>query len=385
MWWFDGAGDWNITASISDNASLYGKNDSITLYVAATTGFEISPGNLSWNAFPVGSTNQTSINDPLILNNTGNQPVGNATGTSNISINATNLLGELDNSYKLFASNFSVATITDGLCSGTACVECGGGFAGNFSAGIYANVTNATLPKGNYSKEDGTTGKEQLYFCLRIVGRELKDQPYSTKGEGLWTIRIFLVAFIPAKRKKRKARLRDDRLLDAMNIIVDELKKKYSLNKKELLQKLIDELREKYSVGEKEILDIIKLGEQMTIPITIFSKQLGGLEAVTKYLKENLGMTYSEIAREIGRDERTIWTSYKKAKEKQKEIFKEKEGILIPISIFRNNELTIFESIISYLREKGIKYSEIARLLSRDQRNIRTIYIRTLNKKKRNV
>ena len=53
--------------------------------------------------------------------------------------------------------------------------------------------------------------------------------------------------------------------------------------------------------------------------------------------------------------------------------------MLIPISIFKN-ELTIFESIISYLREKEIRYSEIARLLNRDQRNIRTIYIRTLNK-----
>jgi len=80
------------------------------------------------------------------------------------------------------------------------------------------------------------------------------------------------------------------------------------------------------------------------------------------------------------KNQRNIWTSYKRAKEKQEEAFsEEKEGMLIPISIFKN-ELTIFESIISYLREKEIRYSEIARLLNRDQRNIRTIYIRTLNK-----
>jgi len=384
MWWFDGAGNWNITASISDNASLYGMNDSITMYVAATTGFEISPGNLTWNAFPLGSTNQTSNNDPLILNNTGNQPVGDVTGNSNISINATNLLGEIDNSYKLFASNFSVSTATGGVCSGADCVECGGGSAGNLSRGIYANVTSAVLPKGNYTKEDGT-GQEQLYFCLRIAGRDLIQQPYSTKGEGLWTIRIFLVAFIPASRRKRKKKMQEDKLLDAMNIIADELKKKYSLNRKELLQALIDELGERYSVGEREILDIVR-GEEITIPISIFSKELGGLEAVSKYMKENLGMHYSEIAREVGRDERTIWTSYKKAEEKQKETFKEdKEGISIPISVLKNKELTIFEAVISYLREKEIKYSEIARLLNRDQRNIRTIYIRTADKEKSSV
>ncbi len=384
MWWYDGAGNWNITASISDNASLYGKNDSITMYVAATTGFEISPGNLTWTSLGAGATNQTANNDPLVLNNTGNQPVGDITGNSNISINATNLLGEIDNSYRLFASNFSVSTITGGVCSGAACLECGGGSAANLSKGVYANVTSALLPKGNYTQEDGT-GQEQLYFCLRIAGKEIMQQPYSTKGEGLWTIRIFLVAFIPAAKRKRKKKLQDDRLIDAINIIVNELKKKYSLGKKELLQALIDELGDRYSVGEKEIRDIV-IGGEREIPISIFSKELGGLEAVSKYMRENLGMHYSDIAKEIGRDERTIWTSYKKAIEKQKEMFeKDEEGMLVPISVFKSKELTIFESVISYLKEKDIKYSEIAKLLNRDQRNIRTIYMRTAGKEKVSV
>jgi len=78
-------------------------------------------------------------------------------------------------------------------------------------------------------------------------------------------------------------------------------------------------------------------------------------------------MSYHKIGELLGRNERTVWTSYKRAKEKQEEAFsEEKEGILIPISVFKDNELTIFESIISYLREKEIRYSEIARLLNRD-------------------
>ncbi len=373
MFWYDGAGNWNITASIWDNTTLSVKNDSTTLYVGATTAFEIAPGNLTWNAFIAGSTNQTANNDPLILNNTGNQPVGIATGTSNITINATHLRGEIDNTKILIANNFSVSTLTGGACTGDACLECGGGLTGNLSYGRFTNITSAFLPKGNYTQEDGT-GREQLYFCLRIAGRELTGQPYSTSQEGSWVIRIFLVAFIPAK-KKRKKRLQDDKLLDALNLITGELKEK-----EELLQKIIEKLKSRYNVEEKEIWDIIKSGKETTIPITIFSKQLGGLEAVSKYMKENLNMTYSEIAKELKRNERTIWTSYKRAKQKQKEIFIEKkEGILIPISIFKDKELTVFESVISYLKEKGIKYSEIAKLLNRDQRNIRTIYIRTIN------
>ena len=385
MWWFDGAGTWNITASILDNTTLFAQNNSAVFQIGLTTGFEISPSVLNWPVFMPGSRNQTSSNDPIIVNNTGNQQFGNGTGgTSNISINATNLIGEINSAFRLWANNFSVSTVTGGVCTNGACVECNGN-TGNLSRGLYVNVSNSTLPKGNYTKEDGT-GQEQLYFCLRIIGNEISGQPYSTLQEGTWTIKMLLVAFIPARKKRKKTKLQDDKLLDALNIIADELKKEYSLNKEELLQVIIGKLKDRYDVEEKEILDIIKSEKETTIPITIFSKELGGLEAISKYMKENLNMNYSEIAKELHRNERTIWTSYKKAKEKQEEIFTEnKEAILIPVSIFKDNGLTIFESIISYLRGKEIKYSEIAKLLNRDQRNIRTIYIRTINKKKRNV
>ncbi len=387
MWWFDGAGNWNITASILDNTSNFVKNNSMVFTIGATTGFEINPANLAWAAIVAGATNQTSNNDPLFLNNTGNQPIGTGivTSTSNISINATNLMGEQNPALMLFANNFSVNINTGGTCSGAACVECGGALTGNLSNGLFTNVTSAILPKGNYTIGDGSTGQEQLYLCLRAAGTELTNQPYSTLNQGAWTIRIFLVVFIPRKNKKKKS-VKDDKLLEAFNLIADELKEEYSLNKKELLDIIIEKLKGRQDIEKEDISEIIKSEKELTIPITIFSKQLGGLEAIAKYMKENLNMTYSEIAKEIGRNERTIWTSYKKAKEKQKEIFsEEKKGILVPISIFGNNELTIFESVISYLKNKGIKYSEIAKLLNRDQRNIRTIYIRTLNKKKRNV
>jgi DNA-directed RNA polymerase specialized sigma24 family protein len=101
-------------------------------------------------------------------------------------------------------------------------------------------------------------------------------------------------------------------------------------------------------------------------------------------MKENLNMNYRDIAKELGRNERTIWTAYKKANEKQKEPIKISETeIDLPISIFENNELTILESIIIYLKNNGKKYSEIGKLLYRDQRNIWTIYSRAINKIKK--
>ena len=93
-------------------------------------------------------------------------------------------------------------------------------------------------------------------------------------------------------------------------------------------------------------------------------------------------MNYKEIASKLKRDQRTIWAAYKKASEKMKEPMEIKETkMFLPISIFKDERLTILESTIIYLREKGMKYSEIAKLLERDQRNIWTIYSRAIRKR----
>ena len=54
--------------------------------------------------------------------------------------------------------------------------------------------------------------------------------------------------------------------------------------------------------------------------------------------------------------------------------------IFLPISIFENKELTILESLVFYLKKRGMKYNEIAGLIERDQRNIWTIYSRAIKK-----
>lgn len=184
MFWYDGAGDWNVTASITDNNSNMVVNSSTTLYVGSLQGFEIAPTNLSWASVGIGATNQTSANDPLNLTNTGNQVVGNATGTSNISMNATDLKGEVNNIYSLFANNFSYSQSSGVL-------ECGGNSPYNFSRNMYANMAGSVLSKGNYTIGDATTGRHQLYFCLRIAGAEILAQAYSTVNMTPWTIKIY--------------------------------------------------------------------------------------------------------------------------------------------------------------------------------------------------
>ena len=55
----------------------------------------------------------------------------------------------------------------------------------------------------------------------------------------------------------------------------------------------------------------------VNVPTFIFKdRNLAALEALVVYLKDSQGMTYAQIAKLLNRDQRTIWTSYKRAKEK---------------------------------------------------------------------
>ncbi|MBR9701455.1 hypothetical protein GOV13_00870 [Candidatus Pacearchaeota archaeon] len=179
MWWFDGAGVWNITAYIADNQSNSATNASQTFSVGSRTAFVMSPSALTWAGLSPGSTNQTSNNDPLLLNNTGNDVID----AGSIEINASNLRGETTSTEALWAGNFSVSSTTGGICSGAACTECGGN-AMNRSNDVGISVANLT--KGNYTLADGTA-QEGLYFCLTLVGSELSTQAYSTANETEWS------------------------------------------------------------------------------------------------------------------------------------------------------------------------------------------------------
>ncbi len=111
----------------------------------------------------------------------------------------------------------------------------------------------------------------------------------------------------------------------------------------------------------------------LNLPISIFADQnLSALESVCRYLKDEKGLRYSEIALLLNRDQRTIWVTYTNS-------LKKKEGRLdisaskysIPLSVFQDRRLSVLESICIHLRKRhSLRYTEIARLLNRDERNI---------------
>ncbi len=153
----------------------------------------------------------------------------------------------------------------------------------------------------------------------------------------------------------------------------EEINKLASLSKAELLSFIEKNLP---SISEAD-LPVKKETEE--IPISVFdNKELSSLETICKYLKENLTLSYHEIAVLLNRNDRTIWTTYNNARRKLEARFVVAQSeYFIPLSIFKERKLSVLESIAVYLKDNcSLSFHQIAVLLNRNDRTIWTVYNR---------
>ena len=148
---------------------------------------------------------------------------------------------------------------------------------------------------------------------------------------------------------------------------------------KEFLKKFLNHLRTEHELSSEKIAELFghKAPSKDLLSVSIFdNKELSCLETIVKYLKEELNLRYHEIASLLNRNDRTIWATYNSACKKRKERLPIKPSkYYIPITIFTNRKFSVLESIVSYLKDNfNLRYSQIAVLLNRDERNIWTVY-----------
>ena len=80
---------------------------------------------------------------------------------------------------------------------------------------------------------------------------------------------------------------------------------------------LLSNIQRRFNLSTKDIIDLSKEEKkEPVLPISIFNERLGMLESASLYLKEELKFSFSQIAKLLKRDYKTIWTSYNKAKKK---------------------------------------------------------------------
>tara|TARA_Y100000310_G_scaffold343406_1_gene450891 strand:- start:132 stop:626 length:495 start_codon:yes stop_codon:yes gene_type:complete len=124
--------------------------------------------------------------------------------------------------------------------------------------------------------------------------------------------------------------------------------------------------------------------QKNVVPIIIFDNdELSTFETLAKYMKENLRLKFVVIASLLNRSEKTIWTTYNKARKKfPAEFASVISKINIPIESFSDRRFTVFESLVLYLKDYGLTNHEIAVMLHRDDRTIWGVYDRVKKKKK---
>lgn len=351
MWYFDEAGDWNVTLHVKDVSGVNATNTSGSFNYQSLAAIVISPGQLTWPEIIRGSTNQLPNNN-IQINHTGNAVI------DVIQINATQLVGELDNSLVIYAENFSVGPTTGGEAECSATIQ---------QESVNVTISDASLTRGNLSAGGGA-GQEELYYCLVNTPDNLIKQAYSTALSRAWILKVIeAFALISIARKKRKKR--DEKKKEILNFLEEMREDGKEINLDELSNLAIELKRE----------------EEISIPIELFRLDLAPAESVVKYLKENRGLKLSEIARLLSRDDRSIWTTYDNSCKKQtSKIYKESEksklGIGIPISVFNDRKLSMLESLVVYLRKQNMSNVAIAEMIGKDPRNTFTVYKRAQSK-----
>jgi len=120
---------------------------------------------------------------------------------------------------------------------------------------------------------------------------------------------------------------------------------------------------------------LVKKENSDSVPLSIFNnKKLGILELVVKYLKENKDLKFSEIAKLLQRNQRTIWTTYSKSKKKYPSKLIIKESLEIPLNIFEDRRKGPLTTLCLFLKGNvKMSYKEIAIALDRNYRTVWTV------------
>src|SRR3989338_2465239 len=126
--------------------------------------------------------------------------------------------------------------------------------------------------------------------------------------------------------------------------------------------------------------------EEIKVPISVFkNNRLGSLEAIVKYLRENLLLSFRQIADLTNRNDVALAVSYRNAKKKHeiKFVITEISPYSVPVSILKDRNLSVLENISAYLKDTfGLNYHSVAVLLNRDDRTVWTVYQRAKKKRK---
>jgi hypothetical protein len=137
-------------------------------------------------------------------------------------------------------------------------------------------------------------------------------------------------------------------------------------------QKRLDELLKK---DKTELIRMLLEKEELQIPIGIFSHDMAPLEALVRYLKEKKDLSIIEISLRLNRQKQTIWTTYYNAK-KQKISFSEEGRHVPLSIFSKQKASALESLAFYLKDILGMTYTEIASILKKDIRTVWTCHKR---------
>lgn len=151
----------------------------------------------------------------------------------------------------------------------------------------------------------------------------------------------------------------------------------------------IDYLKE-HGLSSEEITSLVNESlkipnkEDVNVPISVFNNDyLSALETIVKFLRENLLLSFKQIASLTNRNEMALAVTYRNARKKMPAKLDVKySDYFIPVAVLKDRSLSVLENVSYHLKETfGLPYHKIALLLNRDDRTIWTVCQRARRKK----
>ena len=179
LYYFDNnSASWTVNVTALDTNGARAINASTTVQFSLLNAM-VTGGALAWASLGLTDTNTGADNNPIIVNNTGNDI------DLFINLTAFNLEGLSTPGEFIFAANISVENVTAG-CSGNVMIN------GTNPATDRTNITTAILQRGNnsLSNNNENSGQEELFFCITAVNQDLSAQDYSSDSYGSWSILV---------------------------------------------------------------------------------------------------------------------------------------------------------------------------------------------------
>ena len=126
----------------------------------------------------------------------------------------------------------------------------------------------------------------------------------------------------------------------------------------------------------------VNLHKENSIPVSIFNTDLPPLEAIVRFLRESQQKGTNEIARLLCKKPASVSEAYRNAKSKEFK-FKSTDVFIPILEFQNSPDLSILEVVVTCLRSNNLKFKEIANLLGKDPKTVWTCFSRAKKKNKK--